>query len=117
MAHNHEHETIHETEVHDVPVSDAMPAAVDEVLEGPDYARGQREGDVLGRPADEGGDFARGLDDQADMDMAEGPDFARGQREDEHSSYIPGEGVTGSEEQERPDYARGQRTMDDEVTE
>ena len=113
----HEHETIHEPKVNDVPVTDETLTGVDEVLEGPDYARGQREeGDVM-LPEREAGDFARGLDDRMDLDKAERPDYARGQREDEHSSYVPGLGVAGSEEQEAPDYARGQRTLDDDATE
>ena len=119
-------------EIHDVPVNvergeeiDTLTApadtnlnpAVDEAMEGPDYARGQREEGDVALPEREAGDFARGLDDRMDLDKAEHPDYARGQREDEHSSYVPGLDVAGSEEQEEPDYARGQRDMGEDVVE
>ncbi len=127
MAHNNEHETIRDVRVNaerdeeidnvTTPADTNLNPAVTEAMEVPDYARGQREGDLVGRPSDEFGDFARGMDEPMDEDRTEEPDYARGQREDERSSYIPGNGVTGSEEEEGPDFARGQRAVDQDIAE
>ncbi|MFN8473366.1 MAG: hypothetical protein U0822_14345 [Anaerolineae bacterium] len=89
---------------------------IGEEEEGPDFARGQRTTDThIPRPHHQG-DFARGMEERP-VDEEDESDFARGQREDERSSYIPGQGVTGSEEDQGPDFARGQRTRDRDTAE
>ena len=89
MAHNNEHETIRDVRVN---------------------AERDEEIDNVTTPAD------TNLN-PAVTEAMEVPDYARGQREDERSSYIPGNGVTGSEEEEGPDFARGQRAVDQDIAE